>query len=246
MISLNGVEIPVIDGVGEEVLRVRGVSGRGASGRGFRSSLRKRRTWDFRMGPFDAPDADAWTALLRGQGDTWPLAGVSASSTGVQLLGTATWPSIGIPPLQDRGQPMVLSGGGSWATQLGDSWTVAMHRMDNLEWKLWVLTSEGGCWHDGEPAANTSGVSVVDGALTVAPSGPAIASIWALRAAVPDAWVSGLTAYLHAQRAALMPRLTLSGALGEAVVVADVQPASVRAMGPSMAERILSVTLTEV
>jgi len=241
-VRVNGVALPMIDGVEGSLERVRGVSARGASGALLRSESRTRRTWSADLGPMPPAEARAWRCLLGGMGDTWPLDGSLYSGAGVPLSGGAPDWVTGLP---GRGDALDLDSAGTWACAPGPSWVVSTHVLEGATWEHWLVDSTGAAWLDGLPEDAPSWLTVSASSLTL--DAGTYGSLWMLRGTpLPAAWAPGLHLHLDAQRAALMPRLTLEGDVGDAEVVAQVTGESVRAMGSGMASHLLQVALTEV
>lgn len=241
-VRVNGVALPLIDGVEGELERVRGISARGASGALMRSERRVRETWSADLGPLSPSVARAWRCLLRGHGDTWPLDGSLYSGAGVPLSGGAPAWVTGLP---GRGDALSLASGGTWSCAPGSAWVVGVHALQGGSWALWLVDSTGAAWLDGVPASPPVWLTVTAAALTL--EAGTYGSLWLLRGtALLPAWAPGLTLHLDEQRAALMPRLTLEGDVGSAEVVAEVTGEDVRAMGAGMVAHLLQVALTEV
>ncbi|WAM28506.1 hypothetical protein [Myxococcus sp. NMCA1] len=175
-LALSGIPVPVsLSGglryspvlLGEKVRTFNGFP---------RSSVRRKlMAYEGGTGPLSLADAAALRALIDGEGDSWDFAnGTMTSSRGL-------WPStvgspLALPDLgRYQGYALALSAGHvSWATQLGEDWTVA----------YWVRVwdGSGAQWH--HYVQRSDGPMYVDAA---APS-PALGHTWSFDAGFASNW----------------------------------------------------------
>ncbi|AEI66938.1 hypothetical protein [Corallococcus macrosporus] len=114
-----------------------------------RSSVRRKLTnYEAGTGPLPLADAAVLRALIDGEGDSWDFAATMASSRGL-------WPSTSGAPwvvpsgVYDDGYALFLgvADAVSWATQLGEAWTVAYWArvMDGTgaPWRHYLQRSDG-------------------------------------------------------------------------------------------------------
>ncbi|WP_228560841.1 MULTISPECIES: hypothetical protein [Myxococcus] len=132
-------------------------------------------TYEAGTGPLPLADAAALRALIDGEGNSWAFAGNMLSSRGL-------WPStvgspLALPDLgRYQGYALALSAGHavSWATQLGEDWTVAY-------WAR-VWGGSGAQWH--HYVQRSDGTVYVD---ATAPS-PALGHTWSFDAGFESNW----------------------------------------------------------
>lgn len=221
-LTLNGVEIPVLDGNASRSRVLIGERGRAFDGT-FRSSVRARkRQWSLATPVVTKAEADAIVGLVEGQGHHWSFDADLYSDKG--LVGTGAGASVGTTspsPKFGAGRLGITTGNtATFALSLGGAWTVMVWQWDGAAWDHYVVTSAGHKWVNGirNDAATTTWLAVSSGTLTL--SAPSAAAYYddlvALPYVIPAAWAEVWGVATSAFSA--LPRLAMAGDIGTATV----------------------------
>jgi len=210
-LTLNGITVPVVEG------RRRQVS-IGTDSRSFGGAYRLgrravRQEWELRTGPLSTADALAFRRFISGDGhalafdaDTYSSRGLGQGSGAGTLYSGAKF---------NGGIRFTATGLGTWAMQLGSTWTTLHHRYDATVagWRHFINRSDGSRFTQGAASALQGGMSVSGGSLTLAGSTSLtdFDDAVGLPFLMPDAWIAEAYAW-HAARAwSALPFLTAGG-----------------------------------
>ena len=217
-LTLNGITVPVVEGRRRQVNI--GTDSR-AFGGAYRLGRRAvRQEWEFRTGPLTTADALAFRRFISGDGHALSFDADNYTSRGLgQASGSGTLYS---GAKFNGGIRFTSVGSGTWATQLGSTWTTLHHRYDATVagWRHFINRSDGSRFTQGISSNLQGGLSVSGGSLTLAGSTSLtdFDDAVALPFLMPNAWIADGYAW-HAARAwSALPFLTAGGTFSSAEV----------------------------
>lgn len=215
-LTLNEIEIPVLDGAASRQRVLIGEKARALDGTLRSSVVARKEQWTVRTPPVTPDLAAAIVGLVEGQGHSFPFdtdlysagKGLPVHSSALAVI-SASSPKFGAGCLS-----LAADGYVTYRTALGGEWTVGVWRDGGGGWTHWLVTSKGAVYQDGSHAGPAPSWLEVDalGNVTIVDSlGARYDDLVCLPYVVPTSWAEVWGTATEAFSA--LPRLRLSGGI---------------------------------